>query len=69
MLIYLKKLYEKEKYESISNHLYLSKTINIINCAQEGGSLIDIQEVVKKKMRICFNIKATQKIEFHDNNV
>ena len=36
------------------------RTINIINCAQEGESLITEQGAVKEKMRICFNIKATQ---------
>ena len=35
------------------------RTINIINCAQEGASLISKQGAVKKKMHICFNIKAT----------
>ena len=29
------------------------------NCPQEGASLISKQGAVKKKMRICFNIKAT----------
>ena len=36
------------------------RAINIINCAQEGASLITEQGVVKEKMRICFNIKATR---------
>ena len=36
------------------------RTINIINCAQKGESLITEQGAVKEKMRICFNIKATQ---------
>ena len=36
------------------------RTINIINCAQEGASLISKQGAVKKKMRICFNIKAAE---------
>ena len=44
-------------------------TINIINCVKEGGSLINIQGAVKRKMHICFNIKATQKTEILDNNV
>ena len=35
------------------------RTINIINCAQEGASLISKQGAVKKKMCIRFNIKAT----------
>ena len=35
------------------------RTINIFNCAQEGASLISKQGAVKKKMHICFNIKAT----------
>ena len=36
------------------------RAINIINCAQEGASLISKQGAVKKKMRIFFNIKATR---------
>ena len=36
------------------------RTINIINCAQEGASLITEQEAVKKQMRIYLNIKATR---------
>ena len=36
------------------------RTINIVNCAQEGTSLICKQGAVKKKMHICFNIKATR---------
>ena len=36
------------------------RTINIINCAKESASLITKQEAVKKKMCICFDIKATQ---------
>ena len=36
------------------------KTVIIINCAQEGASLISKQGAVKKKMRICLNIKAKQ---------
>ena len=35
------------------------KTIKIFNCAQEGASLVSKQGTVKKKMRICFNIKTT----------
>ena len=35
------------------------RTINFINCTQEGASLISKQGAVKKKIRICFNIKAT----------
>ena len=35
------------------------RAINIINCAQEGASLIAEQEAVKEKMRICFNMKNT----------
>ena len=34
-------------------------SISFINCAQEGASLISKQGTVKKKMHICFNIKAT----------
>ena len=36
------------------------RNINIINCTQECASLITKQEAVKKKMYVCFNIKATQ---------
>ena len=32
------------------------RTINIINCAQEGASFITKQGAVKKKIQICFNI-------------
>ena len=39
---------------------FCKRTINIINCAQEGASLITKQGPVKKQMCICFNIKATQ---------
>ena len=35
------------------------RTFNILNCAQEGVTLFSKQVAVKKKMRICFNIKAT----------
>ena len=37
------------------------RTISIINCAQEGASLITEQWAVKEKMHICSNIKATQR--------
>ena len=33
--------------------------INIINCAQEGASFITEQGIVKEKIHISFNIKAT----------
>ena len=36
------------------------RTINIIDCAQVSASLITKQGAVKKKMRICLNIKATR---------
>ena len=36
------------------------RTIGIINCAQEGASLISKQGAVKKKMRISFNINVTR---------
>ena len=40
----------------------LSNILDIINCAEEGASLITKQGTVKKKnMRICFNIKAAQR--------
>ena len=38
----------------------LELSISFINCAQEGASLISKQRAVKKKMRICVNIKATR---------
>ena len=44
---------------AVSNIGICQRTINIINCAQEGASLIIEQEPVKKKMRTCLNIKAT----------
>ena len=44
---------------AVSNIGICQRTINIINCAQEGASLIIEQEAVKKKMRTCLNIKAT----------
>ena len=37
------------------------RNINIINCAQEGASLINKEGAIKKKMRISFNIKVTLK--------
>ena len=40
-------------------NIYDIRTINIINCAEEGASLICKQRAVKKKMRICVNINAT----------
>ena len=36
------------------------RTVNIINWSQEGTSLITKQGAVKKKMRICFNVKVTR---------
>ena len=36
------------------------RTINVINCAQEGASLICKQGAVRKKMRIYFKIKAAR---------
>ena len=44
------------KYQIIS---ICQRLINIINCALEGASLTTKQDTVKK-MRICFNIKATR---------
>ena len=35
------------------------RTINIINCAQEGASLISKNGTAKEKMCICFNVKVT----------
>ena len=35
---------------------YRKRAISIINCAQYGASIITKQGVVKKKIRICFNI-------------
>ena len=59
MQIYLKKLYQKGEHSQYRIISICQRTINIINCAQEGASLISKQGAVKKKMRICFNIKAT----------
>ena len=36
------------------------RTINIINCAQEGASLITKEGAVKKNIRIYFSIKVTR---------
>ena len=54
--IYLKKLCQKEEYESISNHQYMSKNYHY---QYQGVSLTSKQWSVKK-MRICFIIKPTQ---------
>ena len=35
------------------------RTINIIDCAQEGASLISKNGTVKEKMCICFKVKVT----------
>ena len=56
--MYLKKLYQKDNMSQYRIISICQRTINIINCAQEGVSFISKQEAVKK-MRICFNIKAT----------
>ena len=50
------------EYLSLESLVYLSLelAISFINCAQEGASLISKQRAVKKKMRICVNIKATR---------
>ena len=50
------------EYLSLESLAYLSLELSIsfINCAQEGASLISKQRAVKKKMRICVNIKATR---------
>ena len=50
------------EYLSLESLVYLSLELSIsfINCAQEGASLISKQRAVKKKMRICVNIKATR---------
>ena len=51
------------KEKNISQYRIVSvyqRTINIINCAKEGASLITKQGAAKKKMCICFDIKATQ---------
>ena len=53
-----KEPYQTEEYLIIS---ICQRTINIIHEAQEGPSLITQQGVVKKKMHICFNIRATRK--------
>ena len=44
------------QYQIIS---IFQRTINIINSSQEGASLISKQGTLKKKMHVCFNIKAT----------
>ena len=49
MQMYLKKLYEKEEFESISFNQYLSKNYQYHFCTQEGASLISKQGTVKKK--------------------
>ena len=36
------------------------RAINIINCAQDGASVITEHGAVKEKIRIYFNIKATR---------
>ena len=54
--------FTKEK-KNISQYRIISviqRTTNIINCAKEGASLITKQGAVKKKICICFDIKATQ---------
>ena len=50
------------EYLSLESLVYLplELAISFINCAQEGASLISKQRAVKKKMRICVNIKATR---------
>ena len=50
-------------YKNMSQYQIISicqRTINIINCAQEGASLTTKQGAVKEKMRICFNINVAQ---------
>ena len=42
----------------MSQHHIIS--VNIINCVQEGASLITEKGAVKEKVRTFFNIKATQ---------
>ena len=53
------------EYLSLESLVYLplELAISFINCAQEGASLISKQRAVKKKMRICFNIKVTNKMD------
>ena len=41
-------------------YLSLELSISFINCAQDCVSLISKQKAVKKKMRICVNIKVTR---------
>ena len=50
------------EYLSLESLVYLSLEllISFINCSQEGASYISKQRAVKKKMRICVNIKATR---------
>ena len=50
------------KKKNMSQHRIISicqRTINIMNCAPEGATLICKQGVVKKKMCVCVNIKTT----------
>ena len=61
MRVSLSMSFTKEK--NMSQYRLISiyqRTINIINSAQESAPLITKQRAVKQKMRICFNIKATQ---------
>ena len=51
MLLYLKKLYQREEYQSLLYHQCL-RAINIINCAQETASLITELGAAKEKMYI-----------------
>ena len=47
--MYLKKIYQIEKCESILYHQYCQRTINIIICSQEVASLITKQRSSKGK--------------------
>ena len=52
---------KRRKRVNIESLVFVKEpSILLINCAQEGVSLISKQGAVKKKVRICFNIKATR---------
>ena len=52
---------KRRKWVNIESLVFVKEpSILLINCAQEGVPLISKQGAVKKKVRICFNIKATR---------
>ena len=50
--IYLHKLYQKENTSYYGIISICHKTVNIINCAQDGAALITKQMVVKKHVYV-----------------